>query len=285
MRDSIRLVLTLVAVTVVAAGFLGLVDMITAPVIAERQAEDYRNALEEYYPGMAKFNTEYLGDDSFDLVYDAAGKLLGLMASSSVQGYDDQICYNLALDRAGVILGIRIVEHTETQGVGDVIEKPEFQDQFMGKGCLEPLEIGEDVDTVSGATISTSAMIDSLRQLLSVIAENYFDFEDETPLDITAIADGVYRGGGEGYSGEIVVEVTVDSGRIVAIEIVDHCEKPTYLAEAAASVPPQIIDGQTLEVDTKTGATESGAGIADAVRDALQKALEKEDDEGGEDDG
>lgn len=285
MRKPIRLVLTLVAVTVVAAGLLGGVNMITAPVIAERQEADYRNALEEYYPDMAEFNTELLGEDSFDLVYNAAGDLLGVMASAGVQGYDDLISYNLALDKEGTILGLRIVEHTETQGVGDVIEKPEFQNQFLGKSCLDPLQIGEDVDTVSGATISTSAMIDSLRRLLSVVADNFLNLKKEDTFNIAAVPDGTYRGSGKGLFDEIIVEVIVDGGKITAIEIVEHHEKPTYLAEAAASIPPQIIDGQTLAVDTKTGATESSAGIVSAVKDALTKALDLEDGEGGENDG
>jgi RnfABCDGE-type electron transport complex G subunit len=280
-----RQVLTLVVVTVVAAGLLAGANMITAPVIAERQAEDYRSALEEYFPDMAEFKTEVLDEGSFDLVYNAGGELLGVMASASVQGYDGPISYNLAVDKEGAILGLRIVEHTETQGVGDVIEKPEFQNQFLGKSCLDPLQIGEDVDTVSGATISTSAMINSMRQLLSVVAENLLLLETEEPLDITAVPDGAYRGSGEGYLGEIGVEVTVDSGKVTAIEIVEHHEKPTYLVEAVASISPQIIDGQTLEVDTKTGATESSIGIVDAVKDALTKALNAEDVESGEDDG
>ena len=85
--------------------------------------------------------------------------------------------------------------------------------------------------------------------------------------------------------GEIGVEVTVDSGKVTAIEHVEHHEKPTSLVEAVASLSPQIIDGQTLEVDTKTGATESSIGIVDAVKDALTKALNAEDVESGEDDG
>lgn len=286
MREIIRLVLTLVAVSVVAAALLAGVDLITAPVIAERQEDDYRSALEEYYPAMARYESTALEEDSFDLIYDDAGGLLGIMATSSVQGYDGLISYNLALDQDGIVLGLRIIEHGETQGVGDVIEKPEFQNQFLGKHCLDQLQIGEDVDTISGATISTQAMILSLRRLLSAAAVGFFDFEKEAPLDLTAVPDGTYCGRGEGFGGEIEVEVTVERGKIVELEIVDHNEKPTYLAEAAAVIPQQIIDSQTLDVDTKTGATGSSAGIVSAVREALLKALsEEEESESGENNG
>jgi uncharacterized protein with FMN-binding domain len=47
-------------------------------------------------------------------------------------------------------------------------------------------------------------------------------------------------------------------------------------------VKPQIIDGQTLEVDTETGATDSAAGIVSAVESALKKALKSKEEKGGE---
>ena len=282
MRELIRLVLTLVIVTAVAAGLLAGANMLTAPAIAQRQEEDYRSALKEYFPDMDDFKSEVLEQDSFDLVYDASGELLGVMASAGVQGYDGLISYNLAVDKEGKIIGIRIVEHTETQGVGDVIEKPQFQKQFIGKSYLDPLQPGEDVDTVSGATKSTAPMIDSIRLVLAVVADNFLDIEKEEPFDITTVPDGTYRGTGEGLFGKIVVEVTVAGGKITVIEIVEHEETPTYLADAAAIIPPQIIDQQTLEVDTKTGATESSAGIVGAVLDALTQALNPEGGESGE---
>ena len=118
MRDTIRLVLTLLIVTAVAAGLLAGANMLTAPAIAQRQEEDYRNALKEYFPRMENFKNEVLEQGSFDLVYDAAGELLGVMAPVGVQGYDSLISYNLAVDSAGKILGLRSVEHSENKGVG-----------------------------------------------------------------------------------------------------------------------------------------------------------------------
>ncbi|MFY9386226.1 MAG: FMN-binding protein, partial [Dethiobacteria bacterium] len=120
------IVLTLVVVTAVAAGLLAGANMLTAPAIARQQEEEYRAALKEYFPQVADFKTETLEEDAFDLVYDAAGELLGVMVTTAVQGYDGPISYNLAVDKEGKILAIRIVEHSETRGVGDVIEKPQF---------------------------------------------------------------------------------------------------------------------------------------------------------------
>ncbi len=70
-------------------------------------------------------------------------------------------------------------------------------------------------------------------------------------------------------------------GKITVIEIMEHADTPAYMADAAAIIPPQIIDQQTLDVDTKTGATESSEGLVEAVLDALTRALNPE---GGESD-
>lgn len=282
LKNLLKIVLTLVVVTAVSAGLLAGANMLTAPAIARQQEEAYQAALKEYFPAIDDFRRETLEEDTFDLVYDAAGELLGVMASTAVQGYDGPISYNLAVDKEGKILAMRIVEHSETQGVGDVIEKPQFQEQFIGKSYLDPLQPGEDVDTISGATKSTAPMIDSIRRVLAAVAENFLHLEKEEPFDITAVPDGTYRGSGEGRSGEIVVEVTVAGGKITVIEIMEHADTPAYMADAAAIIPPQIIDQQTLDVDTKTGATESSEGLVEAVLDALTRALNPE--EGGESD-
>ena len=61
-------------------------------------------------------------------------------------------------------------------------------------------------------------------------------------------------------------------------------ETPTYFAESYPLIPERIMAEQSLDIDTKTGATMSAEGIVAAVRDALQKALEGGGETGGETD-
>ena len=265
LKNLLKIVLTLVVVTAVSAGLLAGANMLTAPAIARQQEEAYQAALKEYFPAIDDFRRETLEEDTFDLVYDAAGELLGVMASTAVQGYDGPISYNLAVDKEGKILAMRIVEHSETQGVGDVIEKPQFQEQFIGKSYLDPLQPGEDVDTISGATKSTAPMIDSIRRVLAAVAENFLHLEKEEPFDITAVPDGTYRGSGEGRSGEIVVEVTVAGGKITVIEIMEHADTPPIWPTRGGHYPAAIIDPADAGCGLKIKATESSEGLSDAV--------------------
>ncbi len=86
------------------------------------------------------------------------------------------------------------------------------------------------------------------------------------------VEDGTYNGIGEGYNGEIEVEVSVEGGEIVSVEILEHSESEGTADPAIDGVPEQIIEAQSYEVDTVSGATESSEGIMEAVENALTDA-------------
>lgn len=273
MREVLKLSITLAVVGLVSAALLTGVNNVTAPIIAERQEAEYREALELYFPGFANFESQQIEDDYFDLIFDSSDQLIGVMSTIEQQGYDGTITYNLALDGEGKVVGMLVISHSETPGIGDVITTDEFQEQFIGKSFEDPIVPGEDVDTVSGATISTSAIITSVRRVVNVVAENFLGFEAEV-IDITAVPDGIYEGSAPGLAGPIVVEVEVTGGQIVRISVLEHSETPTYYIEAYPLIPERIIAEQSFDVDTKTGATLSAKGIVEAVQAALAAALE-----------
>lgn len=275
MRDILRLSITLALVGILSASLLTYIHGVTAPIIAERQEAEYRQALELFFPDFDSFESEQQDGDYFDLIYDSSGNLIGIMSTIQQQGYDGYITYNLAVDGEGVILGLLIISHSETPGIGDIITTDSFKEQFIGKSYEDPITAGEDVDIVSGATVSTSAMISSVRRVAGVIAEKYLGQEKDT-IDIAAIPDGIYQGSAPGLAGPLTVEVEVAGGVIVSIEVLEHSETPTYFIESYPLIPERIIAEQQLDVDTETGATLSAESIVDAVRAALSGALEEE---------
>lgn len=277
MHNILKLSITLTVVAIMSASLLTYVHGVTAPIIAERQEREYRQALELFFPDFESFETERYDNDYFDLIYDRSGQLIGVMATVQQQGYDGAITYNLAVDGSGIILGLEIISHSETPGIGDVITTDSFKGQFTGKSYEDPIMAGEDIDIVSGATVSTAAVINSVRRVIGVIAENIFGQEAAT-LDINDIPDGIYQGSAPGLVGMITVAVEVKGGKITSIEVLEHSETPTYFIEAYPLIPERIIAEQSLDIDTKTGATASSQGIVDAVHAALTAALE---DNGG----
>ena len=271
MRDIIRLSLTLAIVGIVSAAILTAFYNLTDPIITARQEEDYRKALEEFFPGFDSFDTENLDEGQFDLIYDDDGGLMGIMATAIAMGYDGEILFNLAVSDEGEIIGVRIVSHTETPGIGDVIERDSFKEQFIGKSFEDPITAGQDVDIITGSTVSSAAMINAIRQTVNVVAMNFLGVE-AVELDITSVPDGVYQGSAQGFMGPIEVEVELSGGEIISIEVLDHEETPTYFIESYPLIPERIIEQQDLDVDVATGATASAQGILDAVRNALLEA-------------
>ncbi|MDD5936079.1 MAG: flavocytochrome c [Clostridiales bacterium] len=84
--------------------------------------------------------------------------------------------------------------------------------------------------------------------------------------------DGTYTGTGKGNGGDIVVEVKVEGGNVVAVTLTEVHETPGIYEAAEKSVVDAIIRTQSTDVDTVTGATNSSKGIMEAVANALEQA-------------
>jgi len=82
-----------------------------------------------------------------------------------------------------------------------------------------------------------------------------------------------YTGEAEGGHGPVVVEVTMEDGTIVDIEVVEHTETEGLGDVAFEKLIPEIIErGSTEGIDVHSGATVSSEALFDAVNEALQKA-------------
>ena len=82
------------------------------------------------------------------------------------------------------------------------------------------------------------------------------------------LTDGVYKGTGTGYAGDITVAVQIKDKQIVAIDILSSSDDAAFFKRAQAVID-KIIEGQTLDVDTVSGATYSSRGIISAVKNAM----------------
>ncbi len=93
-------------------------------------------------------------------------------------------------------------------------------------------------------------------------------------LPYGTFTDGTYTGVATGFGNNLTVEVVIKDNTITSITILSHNERNTrYYSKAFNTVPSEIIDAQSLDVDTVSGATFSSVGIINAVNDALKDAL------------
>lgn len=87
--------------------------------------------------------------------------------------------------------------------------------------------------------------------------------------------NGTFEGSGTGYGGMITVQVTLKEDAITEITVVHASgEDSAYLAQAE-NVISSILNEQSTDVDTISGATFSSTGILEAVNQALTKAENK----------
>ena len=86
--------------------------------------------------------------------------------------------------------------------------------------------------------------------------------------------DGTYEGSGIGFGGGIRVEVLIEDGTINEINILQADDEDDAYLNTAEVILEDIINAQSAEVDTVSGATFSSLGIRDAVTDALEQAVD-----------
>ena len=97
--------------------------------------------------------------------------------------------------------------------------------------------------------------------------------EKEKTVDIKGTyPDGRWEGGAKGFGGMITVLVTVENGTISEIEITSADDEDKAYLSMAEDIIPKIIEAQSVDVDTVSGATFSSTGIRDAVSEALKQA-------------
>ena len=84
--------------------------------------------------------------------------------------------------------------------------------------------------------------------------------------------DGTYTGSSQGFGGAIKVKVTVSGEKISAIDIIEASGEDEAYLSMAKDIVKTILDKQTTEVDTISGATYSSTGIKNAVGQALEGA-------------
>jgi uncharacterized protein with FMN-binding domain len=86
--------------------------------------------------------------------------------------------------------------------------------------------------------------------------------------------DGIYTGEADGFRPELKVSVEIKDNTIISLEIIEHSEiNSKYYQKAFDAIPQAILDNQSTEVDTISGATFTSIGIMNAVNDALSQAL------------
>lgn len=86
--------------------------------------------------------------------------------------------------------------------------------------------------------------------------------------------DGTFTGEATGYRAGLKVSIKIKNNQLISVEVTEHNEvNQRFYSRPIQIVPQEIIDEQSTQVDTVSGATFTSIGIINAVNDALSKAI------------
>lgn len=96
----------------------------------------------------------------------AGDRPLGWFVVDEVYGKHEFITYAVALDTNGAVVSIEVLDYRETHG-GE-IRNPEWRAQFTGKRSGDALKLDEDIQNISGATLSCKHISEGVRRVLAI---------------------------------------------------------------------------------------------------------------------
>ena len=200
MKNMLKDAVILFAITLIAGLFLGVVYDVTKDPIAAQKIKKKNEACQEVFADAATFQpievirwdteeepkkeevdaassaTVLGGSGDIDAAYEvlsAQGELLGYVLEVTTHGgYNGDIQFSMGIRLDGTVNGISLLSIAETPGLGMQAEEV-LKPQFAGKQAkqFEYTKVGavtdNQIDAISGATITTSAVVDGVNTGLS----------------------------------------------------------------------------------------------------------------------
>ena len=177
---AVKPVIALFLFTSVAAVIVGFMHTITAEPIQQQIIEREQAAINEIIPNSLPGVSEELDLPEstvwrWDSRVNEQGELLGYVFFARSRGYDGLVNMLVGFDMDGGILGIRVISHTETPGLGTVIAGEAFANQFYGlRGPVEAVRNPygpHQIDAVTGATLSVNAVLRGVNDAWEIFEE------------------------------------------------------------------------------------------------------------------
>lgn len=121
-------------------------------------------------PGVLPGATRVDSEGDLFVGRDAGGNVVGYAALGEAPGYGGPMELLVGVRPDGAISGVTIVSQRESPGFFRLIENTQFLQQFDGSTVRDPLALGQDIDAVSGATISSEGLARSVQGAARQIA-------------------------------------------------------------------------------------------------------------------
>ncbi len=187
-NEMIRNTVILTVITLISGLLLGTVYEVTKGPIAAEQEKMKQEAYHNVFQAADSFETmeesnfpddEIATVDEVAAAKDASGKIIGYVVTvTDHEGYGGDIQCSVGVGEDGTVNGIEILSISETAGLGMRANTEEFKSQFRNKK-VEQFEytktgatVDNQIDALSGATITTNAMTNAVNTALSFFHNN-----------------------------------------------------------------------------------------------------------------
>ena len=171
MKEIMKTGIILFLICAVSAGLCGIVNSVTAPVIAE-------NLLKEREAALAVAAGEYTVGDEIEIdtpdanvaytILDGANPV-GYVFELNASGYGGAMTIIAPYYFDGELINAKLTTNSETPGLGKEAENSWYMDMFKGLGGSSPLPLSssdlpaEEASAVSGATVTFTGVSSALR--------------------------------------------------------------------------------------------------------------------------
>ena len=163
MQEMSRYGFILTLICIISAGLLAVANTITGPKILAAAQSQEQAAFKEVMPLGSRF-TAVKPDGYKEILYykafDSQGKLIGFVFKASGKGHVSVIETLVGIYPDGKISAIKIISINETPGLGMRVTEDRFTGQFSHQNSLDL----SGVQAITGATISSRAVMDSVMQ-------------------------------------------------------------------------------------------------------------------------
>ena len=288
MGDIFKLALRLFVFALVAAVALALTNEVTKEPIEKQKMAAQLEALNKVLPSCeyAEVTPEGLEEGSviaqMFTATNEAGETAGYALVANPQGYGGPIPITLGISTEGYVTQTYVGALQETAGLGTKVGEADFMDQFIAIPA-DPDTLNDHVDTIGGATVSSSAFVNAVSEMLTYSKNTLGIAPQAGDKDAILAAAAAAAGPVEpvvttntydvnGF-GPMKVEVAVDdTGKIVSVKVVEHNETPGFGADLIADTAVfDALVGQDIAgaaIDVKAGVTMTSKAINAALKAA-----------------
>lgn len=146
-------------------------------------------------------------------------------------------------------------KHEETKGLGDTAINQTI------KTIIE--KQSTDIDTISGATVSSKALLDGVKETESMA-------KGEQKKLVNTFKAGTYTSTVTGHNGEMTVKVDFSTDKIKDIKV-DHVESNGIGTAAIDIIVSEVLNNQSLAVDSVSGATVTSNALIMGINNCVEQ--------------